>query len=185
MAPTFSEERDLGSAPPEFWLRGTDGKSYQLADFANSKALVIVFMCNHCPYVIAVQGRINALAKEYASKGVQLIGINANDSVKYPDDSFESMKQRAKEQGFSFPYLWDETQEVARAYGAVCTPDFFVYGRQGQGFALGYRGRLDDNWKDEKAVTRRELAGALDLILSGKAPSTEQSSSMGCSIKWK
>jgi peroxiredoxin len=185
MALTVAEERDLGSSPPEFRLRGVDDRMYQLSDFAQAKALVVAFICNHCPYVIAVQGRVNALAKEYASRGVQLVGINSNDAVKYPDDNFEAMKRRAKEQGFSFPYLWDETQQVAKAYKAVCTPDFFVYERKGGGFALQYRGRLDDSWKDEKAVTRRELAGALDLILAGKNPDSNQNPSMGCSIKWK
>ncbi len=188
MALAYSQPGELGSQAPEFSLPGVDGKTYRLRDFHESgdvKALVVVFMCNHCPYVVATQGRINALAKEYASRGVRLVGINSNDFVKYPDDSFDAMKKRAKEQGYVFPYLRDETQEVAKAYGAVCTPDFFVYENAGGEFVLRYRGRLDDNWKDESAVKRRDLALALDEILSGRAPNPDQPSSMGCSIKWK
>jgi len=158
---------------------------YSLESFAGSKALVVVFMCNHCPYVIAVQDRINELAREYSPRGVALVGINPNDAVRYPDDSFEAMKERAKEKAYVFPYLRDDSQEVARAYGAVCTPDFFVYGRVREKFLLKYAGRLDDNWKEPSQVQRRELAEALDAILSGQEPPSDQKPSMGCSIKWK
>lgn len=194
MALTYSERSELGSEAPEFSLPGTDGKTYQLSDFRFSRALVVIFMCNHCPYVQAIQGRLQALAKEYRSRDVQLVGINSNDSSRYPDDSFEAMSRIAKDfqnEGYAFPYLWDESQEVAKAYGAVCTPDFFVYENSKPGasqprFVLRYRGRLDDQWKDEKAVTRRDLALALDTILAGKQVLPEQQiSSMGCSIKWK
>lgn len=185
MALTYSQESRLGSPAPEFSLPGVDGKTYALESFSDAKALVVVFMCNHCPYVIAVQERINALAKEYASRGVALVGINSNDTTKYPADGFEAMKTRAKEQGYVFPYLIDETQAVARAYGAVCTPDFFAYANEGGTFRLRYAGRLDDDWKEPSKVTRRELAGALEAILSGRDPATEQKPSMGCSIKWR
>lgn len=190
MALTYSGIAELGSLAPDFNLPGVDGQVYSLAAFQKAKALVVVFMCNHCPYVKAVQGRINALAQEYLSRGVMLVGINSNDTVKYPDDSFEAMKQVSRENHYIFPYLLDESQEVARAYGAACTPDFFVYQNESLGseslrFSLKYRGRLDDSWKDEKAVTRRDLALALNAILSGQLLSSEQISSMGCNIKWK
>jgi len=181
----YSDPAKLGSTAPDFTLPGVDGKTHRLSDFRNSQALVVVFMCNHCPYVIATQGRINTLAREYASRQVQFIAINSNDSVRYPDDSFDQMKVRAQEQNFSFPYLHDESQAVARAYGAVCTPEFYLYGLSSGEFTLQYRGRMDDNWKDESAVTRRDLALALDEVLAGKLPDSDQKPSMGCSIKWK
>lgn len=188
MALTYSQvptEKELGSEAPSFWLPGVDGRMHALEDYKKSKAIVIIFMCNHCPYVIAVQGRINQLAKEYSARGVALIGINSNDAVKYPADSLEAMKLRAQEEGFSFDYLFDETQEVARSYGAVCTPDPFVFENVGGRFLLRYHGRIDDNWKEEARVTERELAAALDAILSGAIPSPKQVPAMGCSIKWR
>ena len=185
MALTYSDPVLLGQPAPNFSLLGTDGKTHRLNDFSQSKALVVVFMCNHCPYVIAVQDRINALAKEYGPKGVALVGINSNDATRYPADSFEAMKSRVTEKGFVFPYLFDETQEVAKAYGAVCTPDIYVVEPKGEEFLLRYRGRIDDNWKDESAVRERDLARALDEILAGKLPSADQKPSMGCSIKWR
>lgn len=190
MALTHSESAQLGSLAPDFALPGTDGKIHRLSDFRKAQVAVVVFMCNHCPYVKAVQGRINALAREYLDRGVAVIGINSNDAVRYPDDSFEAMKSVAQENGYGFPYLFDESQEVARAYGAVCTPDFFVYKNEAIGsdvprFTLQYRGRLDDNWKDASAVTRRDLSMALDTLLKDQAIPSEQISSMGCSIKWK
>lgn len=185
MAPTFSEPAQLGSIAPHFSLPGVDGKVHSLSDFKDAKVLVVAFMCNHCPYVIATQGRMNHLAKEYSSRGVQWIGINSNDSSRYPEDRFEMMKVRAQEQGFVFPYLRDESQEVARSFGAVCTPEFYVYTPEQGQFKLKYQGRLDDNWKDESAVTQRELAHAIEALLAGKEPSPEQKPAIGCSIKWK
>lgn len=185
MALTYSNEPKLGSEAPSFSLPGVDGKIYSPASFKNAKVLVVTFMCNHCPYVIAIQERLNQLAKEYSPRGVSVVGINSNDSVNYPEDNFEAMKVRSKEQGYVFPYLHDESQAVAHAYGAVCTPDFFVYANEGGKFLLRYAGRLDDNWKEPRAVTRRELAEALDAILAGKKSAEEQKPSMGCSIKWK
>ncbi len=183
--PTYSQPIQLGSTAPEFSLPGVDGRTYRLSDFQGAKALVIAFICNHCPYVIATQGRMNRLASEFAEQGVKWLGINANDAQKYPDDSFEQMKARALEQGFVFPYLRDETQEVARAYGAACTPEFYVYTPREGRWVLEYQGRLDDHWKDESAVTRQELREALECIVSGKLPSPDQKPAIGCSIKWK
>ncbi len=189
MALTYSRPGDLGSTAPSFSLKGVSPQGvsqFQLSDFDHTKVLVVVFMCNHCPYVIAVQDRISRLAREYASKGVQLIGISSNDASRYLDDSFEEMQKRSAEMKFAFPYLYDESQEVAKAYGAVCTPEFYAYQNAGNGqFLLEYKGRLDDSWKDEKAVTRRELAEALDQILAGVKLNPDQKPAMGCSIKWK
>ncbi|OFZ19796.1 MAG: alkyl hydroperoxide reductase [Bdellovibrionales bacterium GWB1_55_8] len=185
MALMYSEPAALGSPAPDFTLPGVDGKTYRLLDFKDSKALLVIFMCNHCPYVKAVQGRINALARQYGSKGISVVGINPNDSVRYPDDSFEAMKQTASENGYVFPYLRDEDQSVARAYGAICTPEFYLYQPKGNQFILRYRGRLDDNWKDEKAVTRRDLVQAIENVIAGREPAVDQPASMGCSIKWK
>ncbi|MEK6577780.1 MAG: thioredoxin family protein [Bdellovibrionota bacterium] len=185
MALTYSPPGELGSQAPDFSLIGTDGKTYSLKDFAHAKSLVVVFMCNHCPYVQAVRGRINALAKEFAPRGLKLIGINSNDVVEYPEDDFEAMKREVLEQGYEFPYLWDETQSVARAYGAVCTPDFYVYSPDKGAQVLRYRGRFDDQWKDESKVKVRDLAQAVQQILSGAPVNPKQPASMGCSIKWK
>jgi peroxiredoxin len=187
MALTYTPEPALGSAAPDFRLPDVvSGKTYALRDFAQARALVVMFICNHCPYVVAVQGRIAALAKEYEPKGVRFVGICSNDADKYPEDSPEKLKAQAREQGFVFPYLFDENQDACRAYGAVATPDFFVYGaHEGGNFPLRYRGRLDDSWKEPAKVTRRDLAAALDLLLAGKLPPKDQTPSMGCSIKWK
>lgn len=185
MALTYSKMDSLGSIAPDFNLPGTDGKRYSLASFKDAKALVVIFICNHCPYVQAVQTRINQIAKDYASKGVRLIGINSNDPIQYPDDNMSAMKVRAQEQGYVFPYVQDETQQVARAYDAVCTPDPYVYENVGGKFSLRYHGRLDDNWKEAHAVKQTDLRDALDAILSGKSVSNDQKPAMGCSIKWK
>lgn len=185
MAVESSYRLKLGAEAPDFSLPATDGRTYSLGDFDDARALVVIFMCNHCPYVIAVQQRIEALAREYAPRGVRLIGINSNDVTRYPDDSFEKMKERAREQDYSFPYLHDASQETARAYDAACTPDPYVFERTERGFTLRYHGRIDDSWRDPAAVTRRELAEALDAILAGKPVSADQKPALGCSIKWK
>ena len=182
MALTESKQVALGTGAPEFKLPAVDGKTYALADFADAKVLVVLFICNHCPYVQAVEERILSLAREFAPKGVQLVAICANDPTDYPDDSFANLKKRWREKKYGFPYLVDESQETARAYQAVCTPDIFVYNAQRK---LAYRGRIDDNWQDAKKITRHELKEALQTLLAGKAPSADQKPSMGCSIKWK
>jgi len=190
MAVTYSVQNELGSEAPGFALLGYDAskkeeREFTLGEFAEKKALVVVFMCNHCPYVIAVQDRINQLALDYSSKGVQLVGISSNDVEKYPDDSFSKMKERADERGFVFPYLIDQTQLVAKSYGAVCTPDPYVYENRNGRFHLAYHGRIDDNWKEPEKVTQRDLASALDHVLAGTPIPPEQKPAMGCSIKWK
>lgn len=182
MALERSLEVALGTPAPDFRLRGTDDALHALGDFADQPILLVLFICNHCPYVRALEDRIVALHREYAGRGVQLVAINPNDPTRYPDDDLASMKARAREKGYEFPYLVDETQDVARAYGAVCTPDLFLYGPDRR---LAYHGRFDDNWKDEAAVRRRDLHDAIEALLAGRAPAPDQVPSMGCSIKWR
>lgn len=188
---------NLGTPAPFFSLPATDGRRYSLSDFSGvsgvsgasgisgasgAKILIVVFMCNHCPYVRAVLDRLIAIQKDYGDLGVRIVGINSNDSSLYPDDSFENMKVLVAEKGVNFVYLYDESQEVARAYNAQCTPDIFVYDEKR---LLVYHGRIDDNWKELSLVMRNELREALDALLAGKSPSSDQKPSMGCSIKWK
>lgn len=182
MAITYSESIPFGEKAPDFSLPGIDGKTYTLDSFNNKKIIVIVFMCNHCPYVQASWDRLIALQNEFGPHGVQLIGINANDDTQYPDDSFENMKIWAAKKGQNFPYLRDASQDVAKAYGATCTPDIFVYDEKRE---LAYHGRIDDNWQNPSEVTKRELALALTALLQGEKSSQDQKPSMGCSIKWK
>ena len=180
--PVSPEDLKIGTKAHSFSLPGVDGKTYNLEDFKDKKVLCIIFMCNHCPYVVSVQQRINQIAKDYAGKSFALVAINPNDPVAYPEDSFENMKLRAKEQGYVFPYLRDETQEIAKAYDAVCTPDIYLYD---ENRILLYRGRIDDRWKDESKVTRKELRMAIDLLLDGKDIDFDTVPPMGCSIKWR
>ncbi len=177
-----STAENIGNDLIDFDLPATDGKTYSPSDFNDKNALIIIFMCNHCPYVKAVVSRLNELQENFSNEGVQFVGINSNDAATYPEDSFDNMKLFAKERGIVFPYLYDETQDVARAYDAVCTPDIYVYDKQRK---LRYRGRLDDNWKDETSVTSKDLEKAIMLILAGKEIDFQQVPSMGCSIKWK
>lgn len=182
MALLHSEKIKLGTPAADFSLQGVDGQNYSLADFQKKKAIVILFICSHCPYVQAVEERILQLHRDYSPKGVQFIAICSNDSTEYPDDSPENLKKRWKEKNYGFPYLIDESQAVAAGYKAVCTPDIFVFDSHRR---LAYHGRIDDNWQEEKKVSRRELADALERILHGDPPVSEQHPSMGCSIKWK
>jgi len=180
MTLTESTMVPIGTACPDFTLPGVDGRLWSRDDFHTS-ALLVVVMCNHCPYVQSVDDRINALARDFAGR-CDVVAINPNDGAAYPEDSFEAMRARAKAKGYAFPYLWDEDQSVARALGAVCTPDFFLFGSHRH---LAYRGRLDDNWKEPGRVTRQELRAAIEAMLHGQAPEKVQHPSMGCSIKWK
>jgi peroxiredoxin len=173
---------ELGAPCPDFRLPAVDGKTYARDDFAGKPVLVVMFICNHCPYVQAVEDRLIRLARELEPKGAQFVGVCANDAAHYPDDAFDKLAARWRERGYGFPYLHDEAQDVARAFGAVCTPDIFVYDAERK---LAYRGRIDDSWKDESRVTRRELAEAIEALVEGKRPSPEQRPSMGCSIKWR
>ncbi|HUU66213.1 MAG TPA: thioredoxin family protein [Methyloceanibacter sp.] len=174
---------DFGWKAPDFTLPGVDGKTYSLSDLRGPNGTLIMFICNHCPYVKAVIDRVVRDAHALKSLGVNAIAICANDATTYPDDSFDNMTAFAREQGFTFPYLHDESQDVARAYDAVCTPDFFGFNGD---LELQYRGRLDESGRDPAgADVRRDLFEAMKQIAeTGKGPA-EQIPSIGCSIKWK
>ena len=182
MALLESKTPELGSEPPDFSLPATDGETYELSDFEGSQVLVVMFICNHCPYVKAVLDRLIDLGQTWSDDQVAFVAISSNDAERYPNDGFSAMKQLAEAKNFPFPYLYDESQDVARAYGAVCTPDFFVYDEQRH---LAYAGRLDDNWKNPDQVQNRDLYEAITDLLNGERPAEDQSPSMGCSIKWK
>lgn len=184
MAATPSNMIELGTTAPGFSLPDTvSGKQLSLQNLKGKTATVIMFICNHCPYVKHVNAEIVKLANDYSPKGVSFIAISSNDVVNYPDDSPEKMKEVAQQLGYSFPYLYDETQEVAKAYEAACTPDFYVYD---QFLTLVYRGQLDDSRPgNNKPVTGHDLRQALEAILQHKPVSTNQKPSIGCGIKWK
>lgn len=173
---------NLGSEFIDFSLIGVDGKIYSPDDFKNAEVLIIIFMCNHCPYVKGIIDRFTEFQNKYKSRNVQLAGINSNDTVNYPEDSFENMKLFSSEHKMNFPYLFDESQKIAKKYKAVCTPDIFVYDKNR---ILKYRGRFDDNWKDETAVKEKDLEKAVILLLENKEINFTQIPSIGCSIKWK
>ncbi len=170
----------LGAPAPDFDLPGVDGRRYSLASFKDKPALVVIFSCNHCPYVMAYEDRMVSVQRDYAAKGVQLVAINSNDDKAYPEDGFPQMVKRAKDKGFNFPYLRDESQKVVEAYGGVCTPHVFAFDRSRK---LRYRGRIDDS-KDPSKVTSHDLRNALDDLLRGSAVRVPDTKPFGCSIKW-
>ncbi len=180
--PITSAGPALGTQCPAFSLPSVNGERFELASFARSKALLVTFMCNHCPYVVAVQDRLLALAHSYESSRLQVVGICSNDATSYPADAPEELLKRWQEKQYGFPYLVDETQSVARAFAAVCTPEFFLYGPDRK---LFYHGRFDDNWKEPWNVMQHELKAAVDGLLAGNPPPRVQHPCMGCSIKWK
>jgi peroxiredoxin len=181
MALTENRDVPLGTPCPDFRLPTVDGGTVARDDAPEAPALVVMFICNHCPYVQAIEDRLAALGREYTPRGVRLVGVCANDPTDYPEDAPPRLLARWREKDFGFPYGIDASQDVARAFGAVCTPEFFVYGSD---LRLAYHGRLDDSWNDPRKVGRHELAAALDALLAGGAPATKQVPSMGCSIKW-
>ena len=182
MALTENQDLPLGTPCPDFRLPSVEGHVVARDDFRDRPVLVVMFICNHCPYVQAVEDRIVALAREYGPRGVQFVGVCSNDPTNYPDDAPARLLARSREKGYGFPYLVDESQAVARAFAAVCTPDLYVYDHERR---LAYHGRIDDNWQEPSRVRRRELAAALDALLAGRAPAPEQLHAIGCSIKWK
>ena len=192
MALTESTMMALQSAAPDFTLPSTDGGSVSLSDFSDAKGLAVFFICNHCPYVIHIAPALAKIAKEYQAKGIAFVAISSNDTEGYPADSFDMMKVEKEKQGYSFPYLWDEDQSVAKAYSAACTPDIYVFDADKK---LAYRGQFDDtrphrissgNYDSEKTpATGKDLCEALDLIVEGKPVPENQIPSMGCNIKWK
>jgi len=172
----------LGTKAPDFALPNVDGKIVSLDDFAGAKAYLVVFMCNHCPYVIHVAPELARLAAEYQAKGVAVVGINANDASTHPADSPEQMVHEVESRGYTFPYLYDESQEVAKAYRAACTPDFYVFDKDRK---LAYRGQLDASRPNSKVpLSGEDLRAALDAVLAGKPAPTNQKPSIGCNIKW-
>ena len=180
MALTESTMVELGSSAHDFSLPDTNGNNVSLSNF-KSNSLVIIFTCNHCPYAKAVEDRLIDLGNKYHGK-TDFVLISSNEVENYPDDAPAKMAERHSEKNYPFPYLFDETQEVAKAYSAVCTPDIFLYDSDRK---LRYRGRLDDNWKEPEKVTKEELKMAIDAILNGNEIDFEQVPSMGCNIKWK
>ena len=183
MVQTLSTMLLLGTSAPQFSLPDPDGKIVSLSDFDGAPALVVVFMCNHCPFVKHVAPGLADLAREYQDKGVAVVGVNPNDVANYPDDRPQKMAEASKEYGYTFPYLLDESQAVAKAYRAACTPDFFVFDADRQ---LVYRGQMDDSRPSlDLPVTGADLRGALDAVLDGRSVAAEQKPSVGCNIKWK
>lgn len=184
MAKLYTPEPALGTPCPDFDLPSTAGVSVTLSSASRdsagqpSDAFLVMFICNHCPYVKAIETRLIQLAEMFRDRSVSMVAISSNDTEKYGDDSFEKMKLKK----YPFPYLYDESQSVAMDFGAVCTPDFFLYDRE---LKLKYRGRLDDSWQDETKVTSRDLAGAIESLLQKMHPNRDQKPSMGCSLKWK
>ncbi len=173
-----------GDEAPDFELQGTDGDTYSLADFEDNEALLVVFTCNHCPYAKAKFAEMNRLTEEFDD--VAVIGINPNDAEEYPDDDFETMVERVEEGTIQWDaYLRDESQDVAAAYGAKCTPDPFLFEREGDAFKLVYHGRLDDAPNPDDEASDREMADHIENLLAGEAVSDEFEPSRGCSIKWK
>jgi hypothetical protein len=165
-----------------FSLKGVDGKSVSTDDFGSAKALAVIIWCNHCPYVRAWEDRIIALQREYAGRGVQFLLINSNDAKKYPGDSYEEMQKRAREKDYPFPYLVDETQEVARQYGAERTPEIFLFD---ESRTLRYHGAPDDNYDDPSAATQPYFRDAIEAVLAGAAPATSETPPRGCTVKWR
>jgi len=182
MALTYTPPGEIGAPMPTFMLPTVMGESFSSTSLKGFKSVVIAFICNHCPYVVAIEDRLLSLAKEMKAKGVQFIAICSNDAEEYPEDAPENLKKRWLEKDYGFPYLVDESQIAAKTFGAVCTPDFFVYD---EARSLRYRGRLDDSWKDPGKVQKQELKLALEEILQGQKKLSEPKPSMGCSIKWK
>jgi len=172
----------VGSTAPDFKLKGVDGKEYSLGAFADRKAVAVIFSCNHCPYVLAWEDRMIAIQRDYEARGAALIAINSNNAAAYPDDSFENMVKRSQQQGFSFPYVHDETQDVAHAYGATHTPEVFLLDAERK---VRYHGAIDDNYDDASAVKQHYLRDALDAVLEGGEPSVTETPPVGCTVKWK
>ncbi len=185
MVLTESMMLELNTTAPDFTLPDTvSGKNLSLQDVKSNIATVIMFICNHCPYVKHIENKLAEIAQAYQAKGIQFVAISANDVNEYPSDAPDEMKANAKRLGYCFPYLYDESQEVAKAYKAACTPDFFIFDKN---LACVYRGRFDESspGKKDVAVTGKDLATALDTLLAGQPISSDQKPSIGCNIKWK
>ena len=183
MVQTPSVMTGLGTPAPDFSLPGTDGKIHTLGEFAGKRALLVMFICNHCPFVKLVADELAAMGREYQNRGAGMVAVNANNVATHPEDSPQKMVEEARRRGYTFPYLYDETQKVAHAYRAACTPDFFLYDAERK---LVYRGQLDGARPGNGvAVTGADLRAALDAVLAGKPVAADQKPSIGCNIKWK
>jgi len=173
----------LGTVAPDFRLPTPDGRQVARDDFADAPALLVMFICNHCPYVVHIRSGLAEFARDYAARGLAIVGINANDVTAYPADRPEKMSGEARAAGYAFPYLFDESQDIAKAYRAACTPDFFLFDRQRR---LVYRGQFDDSRpSNDRPVTGADLRAAADAVLAGRDAPADQRPSIGCNIKWK
>lgn len=182
MVKTASTMLPLGTQAPDFSLTNVDGTTVNLADFSGKPALLVMFMCNHCPFVVHLADHLAAFAREYQHQGAAIVGISSNDVANYPQDSPEQMVHEAEERGYTFPYLYDEDQSVAKAYKAACTPDFFLFDNDQK---LAYRGQFDSSRpKSDIEITGADLRAAIDAVLAGKPAPAEQKPSIGCNIKW-
>ena len=182
MVKTASTMLPLGTQAPDFSLINVDSQTVSLSDFSGKPALLVMFICNHCPFVKHIADELSALGREYQSRGAGVVAISSNDSTKYPEDSPEQMVHEAENRGYVFPYLFDEEQEVAKAYHAACTPDFYIFDGDQK---LVYRGQLDDSRPgNEIPVTGSDLRAALDAVLAGQPVAQQQTPSIGCNIKW-
>ena len=172
---------EIGASAPDFSLPGVEGRKWSLSDVDEARVLIIVFTCNHCPFVTGSQDRVDALCREYAPKSVKMIAINSNETTHHPEDSFEHMVDRAKQLDLPYPYVRDESQDVARAYGALRTPHFYVFDGERK---LRYTGRMDDNPRDASKVSTHELKDALDDLLADRAVRVQLTNPIGCNVKW-
>jgi peroxiredoxin len=173
---------EIGQQAPDFDLPGVDGKDYSLASFNDAKLLVVVFSCNHCPYVVGSEDRMIRFANDFAPRGVKILAINSNETEQHPADSFDHMVARAKEKKFPFPYVRDDSQDIALAYGALRTPHFYVFDAQRK---LRYTGRMDNNPKSPTMATTHELRDAVEALLAGRKPPVEMTNPIGCNVKWQ
>ncbi|MBK9732932.1 MAG: thioredoxin family protein [Chitinophagaceae bacterium] len=175
----------VGDTVKDFSLKNIDGKMVSLKDYNSAKGAIVIFTCNHCPYAKAYEQRVIALDKMYKSKGYPVIAINPNDVVAVPDDSFDNMVKNAKEKGYTFPYLLDETQQVARQFGAAKTPHVFVLNKTDKGYDVAYIGAIDDNTEDAGAVQHKYVEDAVNALIAGKSVPVTTTKAVGCTIKWK
>ncbi len=176
-----TDKLTLGSKAPDFNLPATDGKLYSLDSFNNKRFLIIIFSCNHCPYVQAYEDRIIEIQNDF-NQTLSVAAISSNETDNYPEDSFDKMKERSELKKFNFPYLWDESQDVAKAYGATHTPEIFLFDEERK---LAFHGKIDDNWQDPKSVKSKYLRNALEELIAGKKVSVPETFTIGCTIKWK
>ena len=176
---------EFGDKATDFSLKNVDGKTISLSDFKEAKGFIVIFTCNHCPYSVKYEDRILALDAMYKDKGYPVIAINSNDPVKQPEDSFERMQERAREKGFTFPYLLDETQEYAETYGAARTPHVFILQKEGKDLLVKYIGAIDNNVKDAGIADEKYVEDAVNALLAGQEPEITHTRAVGCSIKWK